>query len=198
MIRHRLPAGFATCALLLGTGCGNPCIDGRPRTEAALSSAREARADLYALRELRQAEESSRQADEECRRQRSHLAVFRSYRLAEALFDGAQRGAEGAREKAKIGQGLARQEAFNARYIAGMAVNEALVALRRAKEMKGNAWARVMVGRLDGLRLALGELQKRIDAEDYLAARELGEKIQAEAVRLQADANRMALPAGPR
>ena len=77
-------------------------------------------------------------------------------------------------------------------------MNEALVALRRAKEMKGNAWAQVMVGRLDGLRLALGELQKRIDAEDYLAARELGEKIQAEAVRLQADANRMALPAGPR
>src|SRR3989442_11274873 len=97
MIRHRLPAGFATCALLLGTGCGNPCIDGRPRTEAALRSAREARADLYALRELRQAEESSRQADEGCPRPNSHPAVFRSFRLAENLFHAAPRGAGGAR-----------------------------------------------------------------------------------------------------
>jgi hypothetical protein len=187
-----------TCALFLGVGCGNPCATQGEKVEEALRRARAARADLYAPEPLRQAADSFKRAQDECRRQSSTFYPFRTYRNAQASFDVAQQKAEGALAQARVGEGLAKQEALNSRYEAGMAVNETVVALRRAADRKGDPLARALLDRLDGLRAALAELQRRIDAGEYLSARELGGKIREEAVRLQGDANRRALASPPR
>jgi hypothetical protein len=184
--------------LLLTIGCANPCAREGARVETALTHARGERADLYAPQPLGQASAMLDQAKEECARQSSRFVLFRSYRPAEALFAGALQKAETALAQSRTGQALAKQEALNARYEAGMAVNDALVALRRAYEMKHDPIAQALVGRLNGLRLALGDLQKRINAGEYLPARDLGVKIRDESVRLEADANRGALAAPSR
>ena len=184
---------LAACALLLATGCANPCAREGERVEKALASAREGRADLYAPEALKEASELRDRAKDECSRQSASFFLFRSYRPAQALFNGASQKAAAALAQSRTGEGLARQEALNARYDAGMAVNEALIALRRARQMKHDPLAEALLGRLDGLRLALGELQKRIDSKEYLAARDLGSKIREAAIRLEADANRGAL-----
>ena len=186
-----------TCALFLELGCGNPCTTEGAKVEGAVRRAQEAHADLYAPEALQRATDSLRQAQQECRRQASRFYPFRSYRNAQALFNTALQAAEGTLSQAKAGAALARQEALNSRYEAGMAVNEAIVSLRRAREMKGNSTAQALMGRLDGLRAALAELQRRIDAGEYLPARELGARIREEAVRLQGDANRGALSSPP-
>jgi hypothetical protein len=183
--------------LFLDLGCGNPCATQGAKVEGAVRRAQEARADLYAPEALRQATDSLRRAQQECRLQASSFYPFRTYRNAQALLDTALQKAEGALAQCRASEALARQEALNSRYEAGMAVNEAVVSLRKAREMKGNAMAQALLGRLVGLRAALGELQRRIDAGEYLPARELGGKIREEAVRLQADANRGALSSPP-
>ncbi|MCI0569082.1 MAG: hypothetical protein L0Z52_12985 [Acidobacteria bacterium] len=188
---------LATCALFAPLGCGNPCATQDVKVEGAIRGARAARADLYAPEPLQQAVDSLRRARQECRLQASNFYPLRSYRDAQALFNTALQKAEEAVAQAKVREGMARQEALNSRYEAGMAVNEALVSLRRAREFKGDPTSQALLGRLDGLRAALGELQRRIDAGEYLPARELGSKIREEAVRLQGDANRGALSPPP-
>ena len=186
-----------TCALFLELGCGNPCTTEVAKVEGAVRRAQEARADLYAPEALRRATDSLQQAQQECRHQASRFYPFRSYRNAQALFNTALQEAEGTLSQARASAALARQEALNSRYEAGMAVNEAIVSLRRAREMKGNSSAQALMGRLEGLRAALRELQRRIDAGEYLPARELGGRIREEAVRLQGEANRGALSSPP-
>jgi len=187
-----------TCALFLGVGCGNPCATQGEKVEGELRRARAARADLFARQSLQQAEDAFKQARDECRRQSAVLYPFRTYRKAQALFDASLQRAEAALAQARAAEGMAKQEALNSRYEAGMAVSEAVVSLRRAADMKGDPLARALLDRLDGLRAALAELQKRMDAGEYLSARELGTRIREEAVRLQGDANRGALASPPR
>jgi uncharacterized protein YicC (UPF0701 family) len=187
-----------TWALFLAVGCGNPCATQAAKVEGALRLARQARADLYAPEPLQQATVSLRRAQEECSLQASTFYALRTYRKAQTLYDTALQRSESALALARAGEGLAKQEALNSRYEAGMAVNEALISLRRAREMKGNPTAQDLVGRLDGLRAALEELQKQIDAGEYLPARELGMRIREEAVRLEGEANRKVLSPPPR
>jgi hypothetical protein len=196
-IRKTLAIAVA-CALFAAAGCGNPCLKGKARTDEALRKAREAQAETLAPETLAKASEAAARSEGECRTQSSRFLLFRSYRLAEELTSEALRQAESAGEQARARNGLLRQEALNARYTAGMTVSDALIALRRARDMKGDARTQSLLGRLDALRLALTDLQRSIDAGKYLEARELGDKIRAEALKLQADANTRALSGGSR
>ena len=200
MTLRRTLAIVTTCALFPVLGCGNPCLDGKAkaRTDEALRAARAAQAQILAPDALARAVEAAERSERECRIQGSRWLLFRSYRQAEELSSEALRQAEGAREQARARNGLLRQEALNSRYTAGMAVSEALIALRRAREMKGDTRVQALLGRLDALRLALTDQQREIDAGRYLEASELGEKIHGEALKLQADANTRALSPGSR
>jgi hypothetical protein len=188
----------ATCALFPVLGCRNPCLEGKGKTEKALREAREAQAQTLAPEPLARSIEIAGRSERECGIQASRWPFFRSYRRAEELWGEALREAEAAREQSHARGGFLRQEALNSRYTAGMTVNDAVIALGRVKEMKGDARAKALAGRLDALRLALADLQREIDAGKYVEARELGEKIHAEALRLQADANTRALSPGSR
>jgi len=187
-----------TCGLLSAVGCGNPCLKGRAKTDQALREAREAQAPSLAPEAMARAVELAESAERECVAQSSRWFFARSFRQAEELSSEALREAEGARERARARGGLLRQEALNSRYTAGMAVSDVIIALRRAREMKGNARAQALLGRLEGLRLALADLQREIDAARYSEASQLGERIRSEALRLQADANTEALSPGSR
>jgi hypothetical protein len=186
------------CALFPGAGCGNPCLQGKAKTDEALKQARDAQAEVLAPEILGRAVAAAGRAEQECRTQGGRFFLFRSYRQAAELIGEAVREAESAREQSRSKYGLLRQEALNSRYTAVMTVNDALIALRRARQMKGDARAQALVGRLDALGLALADLQREIDAGKYPEALELGEKIRTEAVKLQGDANSEALSGGSR
>src|SRR5262249_44090310 len=147
---------LAVC--LTPAGCANPCAGEGKRVEEALALARERQADLYAPEAMKEATASLERARQECRKQSSRFLLLRSYRPAQALFETALRQAEKAASRSGTLEGLARQEALNARYEAGMAVSEALTALGRAREMKNLPLAQEAIGKLDALRAALGTL----------------------------------------
>jgi hypothetical protein len=187
--------GITGLCLLLAWGCANPCQGEGAKVEEALTKARAQKADEYASAAYGRASASLKLAQEECAKQEARFFLFRSYRPAQALFNTALQEAEAVASQSGTVQGMARQEALNARYEAGMAVNEAVVSLGRAREMQGQPVAQELVGRLDALKAGLVALEGKIDAGDYLPARDLAFKIRDEAIRLQADANRGALAA---
>ena len=181
-------------ALCVEAGCANPCATQADKVESVLRKAREAHADLYAADTYTKALSAQRQALEECKSQADTFMLFRSYRTAQALFNEAAESSERALAQAGAGAARARQEALNSRYEAGMAVSDALLAAQRLKALKGDTEAGDLMGRILGLQKAMGLLQQKIDASDYLAARELGSRIREEAIRLQGVGNRKALP----
>ena len=195
-------AGRTTAGILLGLalcaqwGCANPCVSQADKVEALLRKARQAHADLYASDAYGKALRAQRQAQEECRSQAATFMLFRSYRVAQALLNEASERSERVLAQAAGGEARARQEALNSRYEAGMAVNDALLATQRLKALKGDSRIGDLLGRVMGLQSAMGVLQQKIDAGDYLGAREMGVRIRTEAIRLQSLGNRQALP-GP-
>jgi len=182
-------------ALCGEAGCANPCVSEKDKAEATLRKARESRAEIYAPEAYGQAATSLRQAQDECRNQATTFLPLRSYRVATALFNEALQRSERALAQAAAGEARARQEALNSRYEAGMAVSDALLAVQRLKTLKGSPGSEDLLGRVAGLQHAMEFLQHKIDAGDYLEARELGGRIREEAIRLQGQGNRQALPA---
>ena len=185
--------------LLMGAlGCGNPCETEKENVRKKLDEARSVHADLYAPLDFERARSGVATYEEECGRQRGRFILFRSYRRAQSAVNEAKRLSEIATERGKTGEGLMRQEALNARYEAGMAVNDVIIALQRARGMSGNPAADALVARLDALRAALVEMQRTLERGSLPEAREKAVKIREEAIRLLAEANGGAPPAPPK
>ena len=173
--------------------CSDPCVSWKARVAAALEDARRSQAPLYAPTRFARATELASKAERECRVQQSRFFLSRSYKPAKRLYAAALNESLNSVREAGMDRGIARQEALNARYSAGAAVDDARIALLRARKAAGDPAALALLERLDRLRQALAKLQGRIDAADYLAAREMGLRIREEAVRLEADADRRVL-----
>jgi hypothetical protein len=185
--------------LLVGAlGCGNPCETEAEGVHKGLEEARSVHADRYAPQDFERAKSAVGRYEEECGRQRGRFVLFRSYRGAQSAANDAKRLSEIATERGKVGEGLMRQEALNARYEAGMAVNDVIVALQRARGMNGNPAAAALLARLDALRAALVEMQRTLDRGGLPEAREKAVQIREEAIRLLAEANGGAPTAPPK
>jgi len=190
-LRCRFLGGILFAALAPGLlSCGGPCGKERERTLESLSGARSARADAYAPNTYEKAAGLADKADAECRRQERRFLPMRSYSRALGLHSEARGAAEKAANEGSINEGLARQEAFNSRYVAIESVENARVCVVRARKARGGAAGGNLMDRWSRLHQALTELQGRIDRADYLSARDLGERIVRESVRIQAAANR--------
>ena len=184
--------------LVSALGCGNPCDTEKEGVRKSLDEARSVRADLYAAPDFERARAAAGSYEQECGRQRARFVFLRSYRGAQSAANEAKRLAEIATEKGKVGEGLMRQEALNARYEAGMAINEVMIALQRARGMGGNPAADALLARLAALRASLVEMQRTLQRGGLPEAREQAVQIRAEAIRLLAEANRSAPPAAPK
>jgi len=190
-LRRRFLEGTLTAALALGLlSCGRPCSEERDRTRESLSKARSAGAGVYASSAYAMAAGLADKADAECRGQERRFLPMRSYSRALEMHSEARRAAEKAAREGSINEGLARQEALNSRYVAVEAVENARASIVRARKAKGGAAGGNLMDRWDELRRALSEVQNRIDRADYLSARDLGDRIARESVRIQAAANR--------
>jgi hypothetical protein len=186
------------CAVLSGAcGCGNPCEAEKGSVRESLAKAQSAHAGLYAPQDFDRAKSAAAAFEAECARQTSRFFLFRSYRGAQSAANDAKRLAAGAAERGKTGEGLMRQEALNVRYEAGMAISDVVVALRRARGLKGNPEADALLGRLASLQGALVEMQKLIEGGSLPEAREKGLRIREDAIRLLAEANH-ATPGAPK
>jgi hypothetical protein len=188
-----VPALFPGILLVSALSCSDPCKSWKARVEGTLNDARRSQASLYAPAAFSRAMELAAKAERECRVQRSRFLLSRSYEVTERLYASAASEGLNAVREAGMNRGVARQEALNARYSAGAAVDEARIALLRATQAAGDPAAHAFLERLERLRQALGKLQERIDGADYLAAREIGLRIREEAIRLEADADRRVL-----
>ena len=102
----------------------------------------------------------------------------------------ARLSAEKAAKEGSASEGLARQQALNSRYVAIESVENARISVVRARKAKGGAAGGSLMDQWDRLHQALSEMQRRIDRAEYLPARDLGERIVRESVRIQAAANR--------
>jgi hypothetical protein len=184
----------ALAALLIS--CGAPCGTENRRTEESLAKARTARADIYAPAAYAKAAGMAGTADAECRGQERRFFPMRSFSRALELHAGARQAAERAENEARINQGMIRQEALNARYLAIQSVEDARAAIARARKAKGSGVEDLAEG-WTRLRDALSEVQRRIDRSDPLSARDLAERIARESSLLQGAANSRArgLPA---
>ena len=190
----RFLAAILSVALALGqVSCGGPCGEERERTAKSLGMARTARADVYAPDTYARASGLVDKADAECRGQGKRFLPLRSYSRALSLHEEARRAAEQAAKEGRINEGMARQEALNARYVAVQSVEEARVSISRARKAKGEAAVGDLVDGWTRLHRALAEVQGRIDRADYLPARDLGDRVVRESFRLQTAANRRAL-----
>ncbi|HEU5181822.1 MAG TPA: hypothetical protein VFW45_13625 [Candidatus Polarisedimenticolia bacterium] len=187
-----VPIGF----LLMGAlGCGNPCDNESESVHKSLEQARSVHADLYAPQEFERARSAAGAYEQECGRQRNRFVLFRSYRRAQEAANEAKRLSDAATERGKAGEGLMRQEVLNARYEAGMAVNEAVIALRRERGLHGDPRSDALLARLDGLRAELVEMQRMLDRGGLPEAREKAVRIREQAIQLLAEANGGAAPA---
>ncbi len=196
--RLLVSAVLSSTLLAFTLSCSDPCVPWKARVAGTLGEARRLQAPLYAPSAFGRAVELAAQAEAECRLQRSRSLLSRSYEQAEHLYASARKEGLDSEREAKLNVGIARQEALNARYSAGAAVDDARIALLRAQKAVGNPLAHSLLERLDRLRQGLGKLQERIEGGDYLAAREMGVRIREEAVRLEAEADRGVLAPGAR
>ena len=193
----RLPGAILAAALAASLlSCGETCAPENRRTEESLAKARTARADIYAPAAYAKAAGLAGRAEAECRGQERRFFPLRAFSRALGLHAEARQAAERAENEARISQGMVRQEALNARFVAIQSVEDARAAIARARKANGSGveeleeeWTR--------LHEALAEVQRRIDRSDPLAARELAERIARESSLLQGAANRRArgLPA---
>lgn len=188
--RLLIPALLSGAFLVPALSCSDPCMSWKARLTETLEDARRSQAPVYAPAAFARAMELASKAERECRVQRSRFLLSRSYQLAGRLYASARNEGLNSEQEARMNRGIARQEALNARYSAGAAVDEARIALLRARKAAGDPFALSLLERLDRLQQALGILQARIDGADYLAAREMGLRIREEAIRLEADADR--------
>jgi len=197
-LRCRFPGGALVAALALGLlSCGSPCGKERDRTRESLSKAVSARADVYAPDTYAKAADLADKAEAECRGQERRFLPMRSYSRALGAHSEARRAAEKAAKEGSLNEGLARQEALNSRYVAIESVENARACVVRARKARGGAAGGNLMDRWSRLHRALTEMQTRIDRADYLSARDLGERIVRESVRIQAAANRGDLDAPP-
>lgn len=195
--------GWSTLAvvlfpLLLCPSCADPCGNEREETGRVLDLARETRADGYAAEVFTRARTLAERADAECRGQKSRPFLSRSYGKARELHGQARAEAEKAAREATFNQGVARQEALNSRHRAGQAVDTARTAIDRARRVRGSRAVEDLLDSLGRLQQALAEVQSRIDRGDFLGARDLGERVGTESVRLEAAVNNRTLGTAPR
>ncbi len=188
-VRCSLRLGAIGFLLIGALGCGNPCEIESETVHKSLEQARSMHADLYAPQEFERARSAAGAYEQECGRQRARFVLFRSYRRAQEAANEAKRLSEAATERGKTGEGLMRQEALNARYEAGMAVNEVIIALRRERGLQGTPRSDALLARLEGLRADLVEMQRMLDRGGLPEAREKAVKIREQAVQLLAEAN---------
>jgi hypothetical protein len=185
---------------LAHVSCGVDCDRDRRSAALRIEEARAAHADIFAEETFRKATALAGRADEESRLQENRFVLSRSYSLAGRLYREAGAEAMKAAREGKANEGMARQEALNARYLAVQSVEGARAALKRARKAKGDVAVVKLLVRMDRLQETLSEIQARIDKGDPLAARDLGNRIVQESVRLEAEANRLTLglpaPAG--
>jgi hypothetical protein len=168
-------------------GCGDPCRTESEQTEVVMTKAREAKVDLYLPARWEKAQELVRRAESACREGRE----------ADELHRQARKEAGEAISEARAMEGVLRQEALNARYAAGMAIEEAHVRSLRIMKHPEDPRARDFLSRLKDLDRRQAELQSDLDRGDYLGVRARAARIREEAVALEAGTPPPA-PGGPR
>jgi hypothetical protein len=117
---------------ILVTGCAKVPTAEVDAVTAAMASARDAEAEVYAADALRAAETAKTALDAELKTQEEKFALMRNYDAALGLAQEAQKAAMAAQTAAQEGKVRAQQEAQN-----GIAMAEA--ALTRAQEMLAKA-----------------------------------------------------------
>jgi hypothetical protein len=201
LMRPSSRTGLLAVAVFLAgqIACAGQCAREAQRTAVILEEAKRAQAGVYAPESFEKGIRLAGEADQQCREEEKRFFLFRSHASSGKLHEEARGEARHALREGKINQGMARQEAMNARYAAIQSVEAAKGSVARTLKAKGAAGVADLADSLRRLQEALAALQARLDRGDYLAARDLGDRIISESTRLQAAANRrtLGMPALP-
>jgi len=171
-IMRRLLSLFAIGMLLVAVnGCAKPPQTNIDAAKAAVEQARSAEAGLYADASLRSAEDALAQMEAELKAQEDKFALFRSYKHATELADGAKAAGEKAAADAAAGKEQKKNEAQTTINDAKTLATEVTDMLAKAPKGKGTAAdLAALKADLDGAGATLTDAENAFNSEKYADA----------------------------
>lgn len=168
-------------------GCAKPPTDKLDAAEKAVADAKTAGAPTYLAEDYAKVEGLLANAKKEMSEQEAKFALLRDYGKAEELLVTAQ--AEAARVTTETGtkKEEAKNAAVQAQQAAQASVEEAQALVAKAPVGKDRAALEALKADAQGLTTSMAEVQKAIDAGDYLAAKANAEAIQEKSRALAAE-----------
>lgn len=165
-------------ALLVAAGCAKAPADKLGAAEKAMADAKTAGAPTYMAEDFAKVESLLANAKKEISEQDAKFALMRDYGKAKELL--AQVQAEALRVAAETGtkKEEAKKASVEAQQAAQASVEQAQALVAKAPAGKDRAALETIKADVQGLTTSLAEVQKAIEAEDYLGAKTKAEAIQ--------------------
>ncbi len=179
----------AALTLLLITGCAKAPKEQIDAAEQAVKDAQQSGAASYAPQEYAKLEGTLTALQEEVADQDAKFTLFRDYGKAEDLVAATKQEAQQVRREAEKKKEEAKAAALQTQQVALEAVKETRELLAKAPVGKDRAALEAIKADAEALNVSLTEVQKAIDAGDYVVAhtkaKAIHEKSQAVSMELK-------------
>lgn len=160
----------AALALFLVTGCAQPPTEQIQAAEQAVKDAQQSGAATYAPQEYAKLEGTLAALKKEVADQDAKFPLFRDYGKAEQLVASTKQEAQQVKAEAEKKKEEARAAALQTQQVAMEAVKAAQELVAKAPVGKDRAALEAIKADAEGLNASLAEVQKAMDAGDYVAA----------------------------
>ncbi len=174
----------AAAGLLLVTACANPPREKLEAAEKAVKEAQESGAATYMAEDFAKLEGMLASAKKEVADQEAKFVFLRDYGKAEQLADTAKAEAARVKTEAEKKKEEAKQTALQMQQVAQESVKATQELVAQAPAGKDRAALESIKADAQGLSASLDEVQKALDAGDYLGAQAKAKAIQDQSQKL--------------
>jgi hypothetical protein len=177
----------AAAGLLLMAACAKPPSEQLEAAEKAVKEAQESGAATYAAEDFAKLEGMLANAKKEVADQEAKFALIRDYGKAEQLAASAKAEAARVKSEAEKKKEEAKQAAIQMQQVAHASVKATQDLVAQAPAGKDRAALESIKADAQGLSASLDEVQKALDAGDYLGAQAKAKAIQDQSQKLSAE-----------
>ncbi len=174
----------AAAGLLLVTACAKPPSEKLEAAEKAVKEAQESGAATYVAEDFAKLEGMLANAKKEIADQEAKFVLLRDYGKAEQLADAAKAEAVRVKSEAEKKKEEAKQAALQMQQAAQESVKATQELVAQAPAGKDRAALESIKADAQGLSTSLDEVQKALDAGDYLGAQAKAKAIQDQSQKL--------------
>ncbi|MEW6245810.1 MAG: hypothetical protein AB1555_03765 [Nitrospirota bacterium] len=177
----------AAAGLLLMTACAKPPSEQLEAAEKAVKEAQESGAATYAAEDFAKLEGMLANAKKEVADQEAKFVLIRDYGKAEQLAASAKAEAAKVKSEAEKKKEEAKQAAIQMQQVAQESVKATQDLVAKAPAGKDRAALESIKADAQGLSASLDEVQKALDAGDYLGAQAKAKAIQDQSQKLSTE-----------